>query len=256
MNKKSNSFLKKEKVIDVYRNFNQNNKNLFFLIKKRFNWMNNYISEKNIGIEIGSGAGFSKFFIKSKKNYLSDITSYFFLDYKKLDAQKMKFKKKFNYIIASNVIHHLPYPVSFFYSAHKALKRKGKIIIFEPNCSLLLKLIIKITKHESYDFSRKIWKKERMINSKNIWNGNNATPNLIFDNKKLFKKNLGHLYRIKYHNYCECLIFILSGGVYSKSPKIKLNFFFLKLLNLFDIVLSFLAPKLFSLGQKIVLEKI
>ena len=32
------------------------NKNLYFLTKKRYEWMNNYINENDIGLEVGSGA--------------------------------------------------------------------------------------------------------------------------------------------------------------------------------------------------------
>ena len=37
-------------------------KNLKFLLKQRFNWMNKFIDENDIGLEVGSGAGFAKFY--------------------------------------------------------------------------------------------------------------------------------------------------------------------------------------------------
>ena len=42
------------------------NKNLAFLLEKRFSWMNKYIKEDDSGIELGAGAGFSKLFINNK----------------------------------------------------------------------------------------------------------------------------------------------------------------------------------------------
>ena len=39
--------------------FNLNkNKNLDFLLNKRFSWMKNFISENDEGLEVGAGAGF------------------------------------------------------------------------------------------------------------------------------------------------------------------------------------------------------
>ena len=257
MNKKKIIFrIKKKEVMKALNDCNPKNKNFFFLIKNRFNWMNNYINQRDVGLEVGAGAGFSKLFIKSKKNYISDITNFDHLDFKKLDAQKLNIKKKFNYIIATNMIHHLNYPLKFFLNAYKILKKKGKILIFEPNCSLLLKLTLFLTKKEDFDFKKNIWKiKSNMISGKNIWNGNNAIPNLLFDNRKKFLKNLGKFFNIQYHEYCECITFINSGGVYIKAFKIPLNSFFLKIFYIIDLVLIYFFPKIFALGQKIVLEK-
>ena len=41
------------------------NKNLFALLKERFDWMNDFIQENDKGIEVGAAAGFSKLFIKN-----------------------------------------------------------------------------------------------------------------------------------------------------------------------------------------------
>ena len=38
----------------------ENNKNLFSLLKERFEWMNKFINFDDKGIEVGSAAGFSK----------------------------------------------------------------------------------------------------------------------------------------------------------------------------------------------------
>ena len=48
-------------------------KNLKFLLNERFNWMNRYIKEGDVGIEVGSGAGFTKDFIKNKNLKLNDM---------------------------------------------------------------------------------------------------------------------------------------------------------------------------------------
>ena len=50
--------------------YSKKNKNLYFLLKKRYDWMNSYIEGDQYGIEVGSGSGLSKEFINSK-NYLT-----------------------------------------------------------------------------------------------------------------------------------------------------------------------------------------
>ena len=108
------------------------NKNLFALLSERFNWMNRYIKEGDVGIEVGSGAGFTKDFIKNKNLKLTDMRNDEHLDYKNIDAQNTKFESEsFHYVIASNMIHHIPYPVKFFREMNRILKKGGKLIVFE-----------------------------------------------------------------------------------------------------------------------------
>ena len=40
------------------------NKNLIFLVKQRFEWMQKFIKPNDIGLEVGAGAAFSKKLLK------------------------------------------------------------------------------------------------------------------------------------------------------------------------------------------------
>ena len=70
------------------------NKNLHALLKERFNWMNDFIKESDIGLEVGSAAGFSKNFIKCKNFKVSDFSDHSHLDYKNIDAQNTGFENE------------------------------------------------------------------------------------------------------------------------------------------------------------------
>ena len=85
--------------------FNSNkSKNLRFLLKQRFNWMNKFIKDDETGVEFGSGAGFAKYFIKNKKFKMYDLSDDDHLDFKKVDAQSTKFlDNSFNFKIASDI---------------------------------------------------------------------------------------------------------------------------------------------------------
>lgn len=233
-------------------------KNLKFLLKERFGWMNNFIDNSDNGIEVGSGAGFLKDYIYNKNLKLTDLSDDEHLDIKNIDAQRTNFtNESFNYVIASNMIHHIPYPIKFFNEMHRILKKNGKLIIFESYCSLIFQLATLIMKHEGFDFTLDVWdEKSPKSDEKDNWAGNIAVPHLIFDDKKKFQSNLGHLFSIEFEELTECFIFLNSGGVTSKTFHIPLPFPILKLLNIFDKVLIKLLPNIFCMGRRIVLKKL
>ncbi len=237
--------------------YSSKSKNVKFLLNQRFSWMNDFIQDEESGIEVGSGAGFSKDFIKNKNFKLTDIGKDDHLDFKNIDAQSTGFRgESFDYVIASNMIHHIPFPIKFFKEMNRILKSGGKLIIFESYCSLIFQLATIIMKHEGFDFTLDVWdEKNPKSDEKNAWHGNIAVPHLIFDNKEKFEKNLGKYFKIEYEKLTECLIFLNSGGVTSKTKYIPLNNFFLNLLNTFDKMLVKLFPKIFCMGRRIVLKK-
>ena len=234
------------------------NKNLHFLVKKRFEWMNKFIKKDDIGIELGAGAGLSKKFILNKNLKTSDFSDHKHLDYKNIDAQNTKFEDdKYDFVIAVNMIHHIPYPIKFFKETHRILKKNGKLIIQEGYCSIVFQLITMLMKHEGFDFTKDVWSENVPVTEENdLWAGNIAVPHLIFDDREIFNKYLGSNYKIEYEEFAECFIFLNSGGVVSRTIYIPLNYFLLKVLDKVDNILIKLFPKLFAMGRRIVLTKL
>ena len=65
--KKENKMKNFGNIEEAIKNFEKGkNKNLYYVLKQRFEWMNKYIKEDDIGLEVGSGPGFSKEFITNK----------------------------------------------------------------------------------------------------------------------------------------------------------------------------------------------
>ena len=64
---------------------------LAFLLEKRYSWMNFYIMKEDSGIEIGSGTGLSKLFIKSQNFMITDFIDNNWID-RKVDALNMPFE--------------------------------------------------------------------------------------------------------------------------------------------------------------------
>ena len=252
---KMSSIANTKKARELY--YSDKSENVKYLLEKRFSWMNDFIKDEHKGIEVGSGAGFIKDFIKNKNLKLTDLGDDDHLDFKKIDAQNTGFEKEsFDYVIASNMIHHIPFPIKFFREINRILKKDGKLIIFESYCSIIFQLVTMIMKHEGFDFTLDVWDEDNAkSDEKNAWHGNIAVPHLIFDDKAKFEKNLGKYFKIEYEKLTECFIFLNSGGVTSKTKCIPLNNFFLNLLNKIDRMLVKLFPKIFCMGRRIVLKK-
>ena len=89
------------------------NKNLIFLLNKRFSWMKKYIKGKKTIIELGSGNGCIKKIIDDKKIILTDIIKYPWID-KKVDMMKInlgkKYLKKVDIFIINHSLHHCANP--------------------------------------------------------------------------------------------------------------------------------------------------
>ena len=237
--------------------YSSKSQNVKFLLNKRFSWMNSYIKDNATGIEVGSGAGFSRDFIKSKNFKLSDLGEDDHLDFKNIDAQNTGFNdESFDFVIASNMIHHIPYPIKFFKEMNRILKKNGRLIIFEAYCSVVFQIVTLIMKHEGFDFTINVWdEKNPKSDEDNAWHGNIAVPHLIFDDKTKFNNNLGKYFKIEYEKLTECLIFLNSGGVTSKTGFLPMNNSFLNILHFFDKILVRLFPSIFCMGRRIVLIK-
>ena len=236
--------------------FSNKNENLKFLIENRFSWMNDFIEEKHVGIEVGCGTGVSKEFILNENFYTTDFASHKYLDHKMIDALDTKFKdNSFDYVISSNMIHHVPYPSRFFEEMNRILKPGGKLIIQEINCSFFMKYLLKIMRHEGFDFTLNVFDSSLICTDPNdLWSANCAIPNLLFDDKQKFHDEITYFKIIKY-SYSEFLNFINSGGVISKTFYIPLPSVFLRIFKKIDDLLSKLLPNVFSLQRQIVLEK-
>lgn len=256
---KFNRMKKLGDIKNAIKEFKENkNKNLSYLLEKRFIWMKKFININEKGLEVGSGGGFSKKYILNKNFKISDLAMHKHLDLKNLDGEKTGQKKNsYDFIIAVNMIYHVPFPIKFLDEMHRILKKNGKLIIQEAYCSLIFQVITIIMRHEGFDFTKDVWnEKLPMSDKKNRWSGNIAVPHLLFDNKEKFKERFGKKFLIIHNQLSEFFIFLNSGGVTAKTFYIPLNFFILKILDILDKFLIKFFPNIFAMGRQIVLKKI
>ena len=232
------------------------NNNLKFLLKNRYEWMNEYIEKDWKGIDVGCGSGISKFYIKAKNFILTDYADNDWLDVKNVDALNMPFDDaSFDFIVSSNMIHHVPYPVKFLKEMHRILKPGGLVLIQEINASFFMRLFLRLMRHEGYSFEADVFNEEVVCTNVNdLWSANCAIPNLLFDNEGKFNKKAPYFEIIR-NKYCEFLIFLNSGGVIAKTFYIPLPLFLLEIIKITDDILIKMFPRIFALQRQIVLKK-
>ncbi len=239
--------------------FSSNSPNLIYLLEKRFKWMEEYINKKKIIIELGSGNGCIKKILKNNKIILTDIIKYPWIN-KKIDMMKVnlgkKYFKKVDVFIINHSLHHCANPYLCLEKMSKYLKNNGVILINEPETSFMLKLIQIVLDDESWSLNDQVFQKNKnLFNPKNPWISNTAVAQLMFKNKEKFQSFFPK-YKIEKNFVSEFFIFLNSGGVNSSFFNIKLNKFFLSILNILDITLIYLFPNFFPLNRTIVIRKI
>ena len=229
--------------------------NLFFLLEKRFSWMNKFLDKKEIIYEIGCGAGFSRDFIKNKNLVLTDFEEYEWVD-KKIDAMHLPFEKNsIDALICSHMIHHLCNPYKFFKSAIDCLKPGGIIIVSDINTSFMTRLMLRIMKHEGWSYDVDVFSPDSICNNPlDLWSANCAIPEMLFSNNKRFENKFKNV-KIIHSKLREFLLLPISGGVISKIKTINLPFWILRIINQIDNFLVKISPSTFASQREVVIQK-
>ncbi|MCD4830516.1 MAG: class I SAM-dependent methyltransferase [Anaerohalosphaeraceae bacterium] len=231
------------------------NRNLEYLLKKRFSWMNSYIEPDHKGLELGCGMGLLKWYINASNLILTDVEQHPWVN-KKVDALDMCFdNSSMDYIVSSNMIHHIAQPHRFFAECSRVLKDRGKLIIQDVNASFLLRLMMNILNHESYCYDVDVFDRDSICNDPaDPWSSNNAVPNMLFDNIEKFENKFP--FRIIHNHYAECLVWPLSGGIAGFAKTTWIPTIILKIANKLDQLLIMVSKNTFALQRQIVLENV
>ena len=112
-------------------------------------------------------------------------------------------------------------------------------------------------RHEGFDFTKDVWSETSPVtDDDDLWAGNIAVPHLVFDDLNIFNKHLGSYFKIEEESFSECIIFLNSGGVCSRTFYIPMNNLLLKFFLKFDNFFTKYFPKIFAMGRRLVLKKI
>lgn len=230
------------------------NKNLMFLLRTRFSWMNLFIEKEMFGLELGSGIAASKDFIDSKNFLTTDFNDSDWLDIKNVDALSTSFKNNSqDFIIASNMIHHLAKPKVFFVEVDRILKPGGLLLIQEVHTSFFMRFILRLMKHEAYDERIDVFDNDIVCNDANDpWSANCSIPKLLFC-KEFSRKYSG--WKIIFDKKVEFFSFLNSGGVTAKTIYLPLPKAMLQLCYYLDCLITKMFPEIFALQRQVVIQK-
>lgn len=238
------------------RYFERRPSNLLFLVRSRYEWMNEYVDGLQRVVEIGAGPGFAAEIILNPNLELTEIKKYPWVS-RALDALAPDLEENsVDALISSHMIHHLAHPAVFFRAMRRILKPGGVLLIQEIQTSLLMRVFLRLMRHEGWSYEVDVFQDKTPANDpRDPWSANCAIPELLFRDPERFHRNIPG-FKIVRNELCEGLIFPLSGGVTAKAPTINLPFFMLRGVALLDRLLIALAPSVFALGRRVVLKKI
>ena len=232
------------------------NKNLEHLLRNRFSWMNDFVSTADRGVELGAGIGASRDFLNVESLLLTDFLDSDWLDKKNIDALNTGLdSESFDFVVASNMIHHFAFPKNFFNECHRILRPGGKLIIQEIHSSLMMRAILRLMRHEGFDETTDVFSQDGPCNLvDDPWSANCSVPKLLFSSHKNFQRVFPD-WRVIHDRRVEFLQFLNSGGVIAKTFYIPLSPKILLFQDKVDQVLNSLFPDFFALQRQIVLQK-
>lgn len=237
--------------------FDRASPNLRLLLQRRFDWMNRFIEPSHTGLEVGCGTGLSKQFIRAEKYYLSDVSDYDWLDFKHVDALDTPFNgASFDFVVCSNMIHHVAQPLVFFREMSRILRPTGVLIVQEINASLAMRSVLRLMRHEGYSYLPNVFDETAICNDPaDPWSANCAIPNLLFDDVERFERHVPD-FEIVHQSFSEFTCMLNSGGVIAKTVHLPLPNWMVNVLHRLDSVLTRVLPHVFALQRQVVLQKV
>jgi SAM-dependent methyltransferase len=218
--------------------------------------MADYLKTNQKGLELGAGMGASALILSDMSIELSDFVENDWLDHPNIDALNTGFESNsYDYVVASNMVHHVAKPVLFFREVARITKPGGLLLMNEANTSLISKLTLILMRHEGFDDSAEVFDPNYVCNDPDDpWSANCSIPRLLFDSHNKFESNFPD-WEIIHDSKQEFFIFLNSGGVTAKFFYVPLTNFSLRIVEKIDSALITMAPDIFALGRRIVLRK-
>lgn len=229
-------------------------RNLDRLLRLRYEWMNEYLHADLVTVEIGSGTGLSPLYLHQKP-ILTDAIPNTWIE-RIVDATNMEFEdSSVDVMIASHNIHHFYSPYKFFREVERVLRPGGVLLIQEINTSLIMKLLLRIMRHEGWSYDVDVFSATVVVNDpEDPWSANCAVPEMLFTNVSRFQYVFTGL-EVERNEPCECLLFPVSGGVVATTKVPELPNIILNLIERIDKVLVLLLPSVFAMGRRVVVRK-
>jgi SAM-dependent methyltransferase len=235
----------------------RDNPNLQFLLAGRAAWMNHWIDpDHDAGVELGCGMGYSKDFIRARSFQLTDIQHLPWVDVPGVDAMATPFESaSLDFVVASNMIHHVAQPLRFFDEVARILKPGGRLLVQDMHASLATRMLLTAMRHENYSFDVDVFNPSSICNDPNEpWSANCAVPTMLFRHNARFEAAVPQ-FELVSRRYTEFFAWLNSGGVNAKTFYVPLPPSLLRLTGSLDRTLTSIAPHIFAMEMQVVLRK-
>ncbi len=186
-----------------------------------YSYLNSRLDRESSYLEIGSGAGISKIFLKNENIKRTDILSWPAGSVQgEVDAHELPFSDgQFKGVIGIDMLHHMPFPYKVIKEALRVTTDDGIIVFVEPYVSFLSYPIYKIFHNEKTSFRFEVSEAKPMVGNAPE-DGNQTVCQRVFLSRqgKQILKHLtydGFLVSIE---YIHPLSFFLTGGLSRPLP--------------------------------------
>jgi SAM-dependent methyltransferase len=229
--------------------------NLEALLDERFKFIKDGLPPSARVLEVGAGRGHARRILDRVNLIQIDVETNTWLD-AVASADSLPFPdSSFDAAIFVAVLHHFAFPMRALDEAARVLRPGGRMFISEPHGSFLLRYLLRFLRHEHFDRNVDPYSAKRCKPAEwTAWDGNNAIPDLIFGDAKRFEGRFPSL-RMTHFRFCECFLFINSGGVNMRTPHVPLPKSMMPLVVRLDRWLVSHWPHFFGLSQEIILTK-
>lgn len=237
------------------RFFGRAHSNLRFLVRERYDWMSPYLAGRSRVVELGAGPGLSREFLRAPGLEITDVLDNPWLD-RRVDAMALPYEPgSLDAVICSHMIHHVPAPVVLLRQIARCLKPGGLLLVNETTTSLTHRLLMWAMRHEGWSYDVDIFDDaSRSKPSVDPRSGNNAVANLLFNDRQRLSALLPDMSIVR-DEFTELLVFLVSGGVGGQVFTIELPEAALRLIRGLDNLLVRVAPPIFALARRLVLER-
>lgn len=200
-------------------------------------------------LAVGDGIGVTARYLPQARVFDSDIVPWPWLG-AAVDAMRIPFRDRcFDAVVGLHVLHHLPFPARGMHEMIRVLRPGGRLFIADAHVSLLLRLVLALSRHEIIDWNvDPLGAATCQPNPGAAGVGNNAIADLMFGDRERFRRTFPQL-ELERHRYTECLFLLNSGGVGYRAPRLPVPAFLEPAMGALDRLLLAM-PSIFPICQE------